>query len=240
MSFIHIKKQSKTDSDGQTTERFAVQAMAIQSPQGQKLIPNPSGKEAAVFESFDEAVLAVQRAGFDYIFEGKKVYLSHITPLKQPMKRLTQQSFADLQDAVPILIERLGDREPSVVTQAAFALGQLADEAATEPLVAILGHEDPTVRRSVAEAMARIGPSTLRPLQSAYDLAQGSKDKNAFHIRLTVMQAFQEMAVRQKYISEQLIPQAIDALEDDNWLVRSAAAQVVGLIAANFNEEEDD
>lgn len=237
MSFIHIKRQTTTNN-GQAQERFAVQAMAIQSPEGKKLIPNPSGKEAAVFNTLEEAVEAVKRAGFDYIFEGQKVFLNHTTSVARPKRSLSQDVFTDLQDAVPILIERLQDKEPSVVGQAAFALGQLEDTSAIEPLVTILGHEDPTVRRHVADSLARLGLETLKPLQTAYELAQNSKDKNAAHIRLTVMHAFTEMVQRQYVLPEHVTSQAIDALEDTSWLVRAAAAQLIGLIASRLNEDE--
>jgi len=244
MSFIHIKRQVMTDGDGQQVEQFAVQSMAIQSPQGKKLIPNPAGKEAAVFETMDAAVAAVRHAGFDYIFEGQKVFLNQPAAVVKTRQSLSG-GFVNLQDAVPILLDRLNDREPSVVSQAAFALGNLLSDLsdtshkqAITLLIDILGHEDPTVRRTVAEALAKIGPETLPYLYQAYENAQISKDKNAAHLRLTVIQTYQEMTARQKPLTEAFIPQAITALEDDSWLVRSAAAQLIGLMAATLKADE--
>lgn len=58
--------------------------------------------------------------------------------------------------AVPYLIKALND-EPQIAVLAAGALAKIGDRTAFEPLVAILGHPDPLVRRAAISALNSIG-----------------------------------------------------------------------------------
>lgn len=235
MTFIHIKRQQIRDETGNNREYFAVQAIAINGPEGKKLIPNPSGSEACLFETLEEAEAAVRRAGFDYVFEGKKTYL-----MDRPVSRRrppVQYGPDAITQAVPLLIERLRDKESGVVASAAFALGELKDGSAAEPLTEILGHEDPAVRRAAAEAMARLGADAIGPLHAAFEATRGQRDKNPTHVRLTVMSAYLEMTHTHRELLGQVLPQVIEALEDESWLVRSQAAQVIGHAAQFFQDD---
>ncbi len=237
MTFIHIKKIKHDHPDTGIREVYAVPSVAIATPQGRKLIPNPSGNEASLYPTLEEAEDAVRRAGFDYIFEGKKTYT-----LAQSAAQPTQiSSDKPLEQAVPILIRQLQDRESSVVANSAFALGALRASAALEPLSNILGHDDANVRKHAAEAMARFGTPALPYLRDAFEAAKSSTRANAPYIRLTVMNAFLEML--QGGISsaqtEQLLPLALAALEDESWLVKAQAALVIGHAAKAMEEEKN-
>ncbi len=234
MSFIHIKKQTVKGADGTSQEVFAVQALAINSPQGKKLIPNPAGSETCAFNSFEEAIESVRHAGFDYIFEGKKTYL--MDRVHRPKKRI-RTGLDAFSDAVPLLLERLQDKEPAVITHAIFALGELEEESALLPFMDALGHEDSNVRKALAEALAKIGRSALPHLVTAYQAAKQNKEKYASHIRLTVMGAYLEMTHTHRELLSLILPQAVEALEDENWMVRSQAALVVGRAAQYFRDD---
>ena len=229
MTFIHIKKQAQANGE----DVFIVPAMALQSPEGKKLIPNPGGSEMCMFNTLEEAQSAVRRAGFDFIYEGKKTYT--MNEGYKPRVNVTDNNA--LQQAVPLLVERLNDKEPSVLANTAFALGALNDEAAVEPLSSLLGHDDPTVRRNVAEAMAKMGYMSIPTLKRCYETALKSKEKHAGYTRLTVMQAYLEMTHSHRELLDQVLPQAVEALQDDNWLVRAQAALVVGHSAEYLKEE---
>ncbi len=234
MSFIHIKKQEVKGGDGTSKEIFAVQALAINSPQGKKLIPNPTGNETCAFDTFEEAIAAIRHAGCDYIFEGKKTYLMDRTHRPKKKVRTGLDAFSD---AIPLLLDRLQDKEAAVITHAIFALGELEEVSAIPSLIDLLGHEDANVRKALAEALAKIGYSALPHLASAYQSAKTSQEKYASHIRLTVMGAYLEITHMRRELLSQILPHAVEALEDENWMVRSQAALVVGRAAQYFRDE---
>jgi HEAT repeat protein len=237
-SFIPIKKIKKRATDGQLQVWFAVPSMAIATPQGRVLIPNPSGAEAALFASLEEAEEAIRRAGFDYEFEGKQVYAFN-QPTGGLKPAMARAGGNPLEQAVPMLIAHLKDRESSVVANAVYALGSVRAYAALDPLSDILGHDDPTVRKNVAEAMARLGASALPKLTAAYEKARTHTGKQAPYIRLTVLSAFLEMVEQGNgpALSAQFLPLALSALEDDSWLVKSQAALLMGRTALALEEE---
>src|SRR5947209_2495265 len=77
MTIVHIKKvsQQRTAPDGSPQDGYAVPCMSIATPAGRRLMPNPIGQEAQVFDTLEEAVEAIRRAGFDYVFEGRTTHL---------------------------------------------------------------------------------------------------------------------------------------------------------------------
>jgi HEAT repeat protein len=241
MNFIPIKKIQKHDPvSGEAQEKYAVPSVAIATQQGRKLIPNPAGNEASLFDTLEEAEEAIRRAGFDYEFEGKRTYtLNQQAPVTRATSRRNGQ--APLDQAIPILIQHLQDREASVVSNAAYALGTLKSYAALDALTEILGHDDPGVRKNTAEAMARLGAAALPKLREAFEKAQASHHKQAPYIRLTVLNAFLDM-LEQPHVgtmlSEQFLPLAVTALEDESWLVRSQAALVIGRSAQAIDDEK--
>lgn len=240
MNFIPIKKIQKHDPvTNEAQEKYAVPSVAIATQQGRKLIPNPAGNEAMLFDTLEDAEDAIRRAGFDYEYEGKRTYtLSQQAPTTRASTRSSGQ--APLEQAVPILIQHLQDREASVVAHAAFALGALKSYTALDPLVEILGHDDPGVRKNVAEAMARLGASALPRLKEAFEKARVSHHKHAPYIRLTVLNSFLEMLEQNAgtMLGEQFVSLAVTALEDESWLVRSQAALVIGRTAQAIEDEK--
>lgn len=240
MSFIIIKKIQQHDPvTHEKKDVYAVPSVAIATPQGRKLIPNPSGNEASLFDTLEEAEEAIRRAGFDYEFEGKRTYTMSQGP-SQAKTSMRSGGQPPLELAIPILIKHLQDREVSVVANAAYALGTVRAYAALEPLAEILGHDDPSVRKNVAEAMARLGASALPRLRDAFEKARSSTHKNAPYIRLTVLNTFLEM-LEQGYgasVSDQFLPLAVTSLEDESWLVRAQAALLIGRTAHALEEEK--
>ena len=235
MSFIHIKRKTIQKPEG-AIEVFAVPAVAITSAQGKILIPNPAGNEACVFQTLEEAEQAVQRAGFDYIYEGKKTYA---LTKNRDASRISPSEASPLESAIPILLERLKDREPTVIANTAFALGELRALEATHALSDLLGHEDFAVRKEVAEAYAKLGRNALSVLINAFNQARRRPEKNASHARLTIMTAYLEMVQTHRDLIPDLLPQAVEALNDESWLVRAQAALVVGHAARLLRDIEN-
>ena len=69
--------------------------------------------------------------------------------------------------AVPHLIEALSNKRHWVRWEAAKALGQIGDKAATEALVKALEDDEFDVRWLAAEALINIGKKSLKPLLTA-------------------------------------------------------------------------
>lgn len=235
MDLIHIKKIQKRHPKKGLREAFAVPAMGLSTPTGKVLIPNPAGKEALLFESLEEAEAAIRKAGFDYEYEGKATYLFEKTAFRK-----ADQPVQSLDTAIPILLSRLQDREPAVLANSAAALGMLRASQAIEPLLGILGHDDPAVRKSASDALARLAPGSIAGLNRAYEQALASKQANVPYVRLTVLTAFAEMLQigQGAPVLEQCLPVIIQGLEDESWLVRAQAALVVGQLAA-FREANE-
>lgn len=237
MTFIHIKKQTVHRNEG-PVEVYAIPAVALSTTQGKRLIPNPAGQETCVFATFEEAEDAVRRAGFDYIFEGQKTYTSRTTPVTEIPRAPAFTGPVSILEAIPLLMERLKDREPSVVSHAAYALGELGAAQAVLPLISLLGHEDSSVRKEVAESLAKLGDTSLPHLRTAFSEAQRSKEKNANHVRLTVVNTYLEMTHSRRELLGEVLPQLVDALSDESWLVRSQAALAIGHSAQYFREDQ--
>jgi hypothetical protein len=230
MTTIHIKKIKTGLNDG-----YAVPCMAISTPEGRLLIPNPGGTEARVFNTLEEAGEAVHRAGFDYVFEGETSHL----PL-QGRGLATPAVLGGgrpLEDCVPRLVQLLGDREPIVVANSAAALGALRVTSALEELSKCLGHDDPNVRKNAAEAMAKMGIPALHSLREAMGRGRVVTHSNALYIRLSVLMAYGEMIEQglDATSMNHFLPSVVECLNDESWLVRAQAAQILAE-AANSRE----
>ena len=62
----------------------------------------------------------------------------------------------DVKHATPFLVAALRDASPFVRRSAAWALGEIKDSSASEPLVALLKDSDPDVRKNAAKALVKI------------------------------------------------------------------------------------
>lgn len=226
---IRIQKiASKTDL--QAPARFAIPAVSIQTPQGKRFIPNPTGRESWVFDSLEEARQAIHQAGFASDFEGQVQASQPANVRVSPSRSLD----GNLEKAIPILVERLKDNEPTVVAHSALALGNLQAAQAIMPLCQILGHEDGTVRKHVAESLSKLGGGVIPQIKDAWDktLTSASSPKTPY-IRLTLITTCSQWAQRQRQLPAPLLNIAIDGLNDTNWLVRSQAALAIAYAASS-------
>lgn len=88
---------------------------------------------------------------------------------KDPIQRQKARRWLVLSGhgAVDALIEVLGDRRPHVRWEAAKALGEIGDPAATPALIDALSDPEPDIRWLAAVGLSKIGPSCLAPLLEA-------------------------------------------------------------------------
>lgn len=222
MDTIYIQKQ--LNSEG--VAHFTVSAVKIQTPQGKiRGVPHPYGKETSAYPTLEAALEAVHRAGYDAECEGRFYAMPPHQSAKdkpktlKPASRSGQSIQQTLAQSKQGLLALLGDNNPGVVANAAYALGELRDELALTALVGVFRHDDATVRKQAAEATAKIGEPALRHLESAL------RDPH-WLVRHSALTALLELVSLQFEILAPLLPATLPLLQDENWLVRSQAALV--------------
>ena len=149
--------------------------------------------------------------------------------------------------AVDALIEALKDKNEDIRICATVTLGNIGDKRAVGPLIKTLDDEKRGIAREAAEALGKIGSKcatetlikilrdeTRSDIHDAVAIALGKiGDKRA--IRPLVHAAKTDKAVRGYAVralgwfnNKCLIKLFIEALQDDDWLARSAAAESLG------------
>jgi HEAT repeats len=225
METLPVKKHSKPLADGGVQTMFLVPAMAIMHPGGKQLVLNPAGRESRAFNTMEEAVQACYRAGFGAEVDGIKLYPKSghkSTPALATVMQTLQE------EVYPLLISALSEREPTALSHAIFALGSLKKPESIPHLCKLLGNEDASVRRQLAETFTKFDSAVLGALIEQYKQASLRSEPSARLIRLTVLQTFLEMLQRDSHGLEEALPVMLLGLKDENWLVRACAYQVIG------------
>jgi len=228
MDIIYIKKQTKPGNSA--VFRYVVPAVGIKTSEGTRLIPHPYGTESTTFDSLEETIEQVHRAGYDAEYDTQHYPL----PMRQnrlPTKKSKASGLGIVNDAIPSLHHQLKDSSPSVISTAAWALGEFRDTSAIPGLIHALSNEDAAVRKNSAEALAKIGRPSLSALQAAL------KDKH-WLVRHSALQAMIDMVHIQPELVVELLPNALPLLKDESWLVRSQSATVFGEAAKVFQALE--
>lgn len=220
METVYIQKQQ--GPEGQV--RYTVSAVRIQGPEGKNRgVPHPYGKESSSYPALEPAIEAIHRAGYDAEFEGRYYPMPphqsanrkpKTTKALPPRPGTLAQTLALSKKPLQAL---LNDTNPGVVSNAAYALGELRDESAVGALITVFRHDDATVRKQAAEATAKIGEAALRPLESAL------RDPH-WLVRHSAATALVELVSQRFDLVAQILPAALPLLEDENWLVRSQTA----------------
>ncbi len=223
METIYIKKQPHPSQPGELV--YVVSAVGIKTPEGKlRLIPHPYGTETMRFEAFDLLLEQIHRSGYIAEFEGKQ-YIPEYVQSKPRRKAVVHGSLEQtFMAALPILREQLKDASPAVAANAAFALGELRDETALPGLFHAMSNEDGTVRKNVAEALAKIGKPALKVIEDALS------DKN-WVARHSAVNTVLELVHMKSDLVNTLLPITLAGLKDENWLVRSQVALLLGQAA---------
>lgn len=135
---------------------------------------------------------------------------------------------AEAKEAVPDLINLLEDKEPSVVSSAAWALGKVGKDAvsAVPELIKLLGSKDAETRRAAAAALgaiARDGGEVPDATASLLPMLQEQQPAS----RKTAAVALGSLAKTNAEISTAL-PKLVELLRDKEPVVRAAAAGALG------------
>lgn len=229
METLYIKKQTKPE-DAESSH-FVVPAVGIKTKEGIRLIPHPYGNETTAFETLEQTLENVHRAGYAAEYDGKYYPIPQaraaIRPAANAPSRYRLLGMNALEEAIPLLREQLNDSVPSVVASAAYALGALQDEGAITGLIHSLNHDDATVRKNAAEALAKLGKPAYHAIQLAL------KDKH-WLVRHSALSAVMELIHIQLDATSDLLSDTLPLLKDDSWLVRSQAANVLAEAAKAY------
>lgn len=139
-------------------------------------------------------------------------------------------------NAVPALLDRLGDPDPGVRARAAEALGSLGDAAASDRLVlAFERNRDWATRAASLEALARLAPEKARPLLA------GAAEDPSYQVRMVAAESLPRAGGTGTLL---MLPKLID---DRDWRVRVSAIEAcldirtreaVGWLAGRLGEEK--
>nr|MCS5612249.1 HEAT repeat domain-containing protein [Candidatus Poribacteria bacterium] len=126
------------------------------------------------------------------------------------------------QEAIPALVDILGDPSEPVGLNAAYALGNIIDQESVRPLVDALNHDSETVRRHATYALTSVGlPATPELIDS---LTHESE-----HVRANVAYALGEIGSSNSAL-------ALSKLLDDNSVVvRRNVVESLGIILDSFH-----
>jgi TonB family protein len=119
---------------------------------------------------------------------------------------------------VRALVEALSDKEATVREAAAFALGQIADPAATGLLIPLLADHDAEVRASAAFALGMIGN---RKALQALSYATGDSEPEVRSSAIFALGLMQDA---------EAVDEIVDALDDSSFDVRYDAVWALGQI----------
>lgn len=127
-----------------------------------------------------------------------------------------QAQLAQGKGALPLLLERLGDRDPAIRHDAAEALGSLGDTRALTPLRALLRDPEGGVRTAAAVALIRVGDQQLFP-----EVVKALRHEDP--------QVVIGAAVALGYLADRrVVPNLVEAFKTDNVEVGAAVAWALG------------
>ncbi len=149
------------------------------------------------------------------------LYIKQLESTNQQQRVSAMESLVNLgKPAVPALIQALKDKNPSVRSSAAIALGKMGVLAtpAVPSLSNALQDENLEVRRNAAIAMGKLGRKALVPYLIARLQSQDAS------VRYSATHALSRFGAD----AEPAIPQLIKAIGDSNKSVRFGAVNAVG------------
>jgi hypothetical protein len=231
---MHITIKSRQKPNGETV--YVVPAMGLLTPEGERMIPNPNGLKPLVFEELQEAITASHRAGFDAEHQGQLFHADrdraggggNRNAIQRQANLMVDQA---LEQAFPILLKRLHDKEPLVLIHAIQAVGYSQNPKAIEALLPLLGHESSEVRNSLQQAFSFLPLlRTLKTLAAAYgkSIVEHRHLEAGQRERLTILKSWDAMAKRHPI--DQFAPimsHVLHALEEEQWLIRAAASGIL-------------
>ena len=145
---------------------------------------------------------------------GRIVDRDVLTALSDPAPTVRRRALSAAIDTSLDLTALLADHDPSVVEQAAWALGEREDPLAVDALVIAAGHPDALVREAAVAALGAIGD-----VRGVPTILKATADKPAIRRRAVLALA--------PFDGPDVDAALARATEDNDWQVRDAADVVL-------------
>lgn len=238
MDVIYLKKRE--NSQDPDNAQYIAPAVSLNTRGGMpKLIPHPYGSETIVYSSFDEALSAIHRAGYDCEFQNhhypaprhnRPAAITRSAPSGRsgkdnPLRQLMDSAQAHLE-------ERLSDPSAPVIASAAYALGEMRAISSLDGLMKCLAHDDQHVRKNAGEAIAKLGRAGHQAFIKAL------RDPN-WVVRHSAVTGLSELMHSDTGAFIDIMPHLSPLIKDDSWLVRSQVANLYGEVARFLRALED-
>ena len=199
---------------------YYVQALSLKNSENKTalLIPHPTGNEMLEFNTLEEAVASVQKAGFEYILpEGEFVSEETVSDLTRTVKN-------DLENILFSKFKsKANDINSSVAASALKALSYLNDKDAIDIFISKMGEDNDKIREVSIEALVSYKDSAIDKLIKALSDLNWVTRNSA----ITALTKLNEIA---EIDSERILAEIIKMIDDKNTIVQSNALVSAGQI----------
>lgn len=237
---IEIKYRPAKSPEG--VEAWLLPCMLIPTPTAPKHVPHPLGTVVQTFATLEEALARVHQAGYTGVCQGRSYppkARQATAPTAKPRQETLQLQQA-LELALPVLLQRLHDKEPACLAQALQTLShypsQSLDEKVLLQVVQACYHDAPDVREGSLAALQRWFATDTNRLTLL--LSQQLSKAQAHPVQsesqrqrlgcLTVLQTLASHGHRHSLVP--FMHLLLHALEDDYWLNRTTAMATVAAL----------
>ena len=221
MQYVSIKKEVKKETGDII---FLVPALTFKNSQGtaKQKIPHPLGDNYIEFAILEDAIRAVELAGFKYILpDGTK-------PVE---KNINVNENEELEKVVyNALIKQTKDINSSVTAAAIAALAELKDIKLLDFFIEKAGEDNEAVRTSAINSILTFGNACVEKL------LQNIKDENWVR-RNSVLICLSRLIDSESVNPEKLIVPLIEMAEDKNSIVKTSAITALGKAYKLYKKE---
>ena len=216
MQKVKIKKVIDNDNI-----KYIVPALELKNSNNSigLLIPHPQGNSTIAYDTLEEAVAAIKRAGLEYILpsgeEVKEDFLNQISQngTNDEIKELLYNKFA----------AKVNDSNSNIVTAALSALDNLGDERSIPIFMEKLSEDNEAIRNIAIKALVKEADKVTSILIDALSDSNWVKRNSA-------ISCLEKLAEMPNIENEKFIVPLLNRVEDKNPIVQVSAITALGKI----------
>lgn len=216
MQKVKIKKVIDNDNN-----KYIVPALELKNSNNSigLLIPHPQGNSTIAYDTLEEAVAAIKRAGLEYTLpsgeEVKEDFLNQISQngTNDEIKELLYNKFA----------AKVNDSNSNIVTAALSALDNLGDERSIPIFMEKLSEDNEAIRNIAIKALVKEADKVTSILIDALSDSNWVKRNSA-------ISCLEKLAEMPNIENEKFIVPLLNRVEDKNPIVQASAITVLGKI----------
>jgi len=219
MNLIPIKEEKQT-INGKETIVYLIPAISFNTPNGKtKKVPHPSGNEAIVADTLDEAKAVVERSGYTYATK----------KLSEPAK--ISSGLYDYNQLIYETLTKLTTDEVSNVESSALqALGEIKNPASVSLFIQKMGEDSDIIRNSAIDSLKKYGTTVLP------EIIEALKDENWVRRNSAIICIGEIAKISSKNIETTILP-LVEASKDLNTIVKASSAKVLGIVYTSMNTQ---